>query len=513
VRGLGALALLALLGTLAAFLTWGVEVCDDHSADSLLPALMSRLKVTAYYWGQNRFGNLLPLLTSPVSDLRANLQVQIFLRAASAFSIPYFVFFLIGGRRLRFAKFCFAIAAIFATHSDLGVRTLWTFAQPYGQSVALLLAGLHLGSRPRSATRSARSLSFVAASALFAIAFWVNLSLALLVTPIFVLVWCFDDRRTHAPVLIQLLIALCLAFLHALQFGASYSSLSFEWGNFVEVLSRIGESVSSERVFVGKVASIPLLAAVQRSVERWRGDRDPDPLPRMSVTRVAAVYVSCVGFLLIIPHAEWIRTNDYSFRYFLLVSAVIDCMAVSLGVDILLTLRGRELGKSARQAIHGLSAALLIVAVVSRTGPISGSCTFNERHEEAVLFAQKAIESGTTMLIGDYWMVWPTVFEMIESRDREPKAQVAEVFGVAHRGEAMAEEILASLHQGRTRAALCVDYSLGNCRAEWKAFGERLGASFPELVPDEEGEIGSGGRYLILRVRASGSAGLRQRGQ
>ena len=69
-------ASLAAITTFAVFIPWSVKFCTRNS-DSLLPAIISVTKVTPYFWGQNRFGNLLPLMTAWITDIKANLMTSL----------------------------------------------------------------------------------------------------------------------------------------------------------------------------------------------------------------------------------------------------------------------------------------------------------------------------------------------------------------------------------------------------------------------------------------------------
>ncbi len=83
--------LLILLGSAA--LTLGHDLQD---ADGVLPAIMSVQHLTWYYWNQNRFANLLPLLASPVRNVAWNLLVQVFLRQLCGFASILFALQLLG---------------------------------------------------------------------------------------------------------------------------------------------------------------------------------------------------------------------------------------------------------------------------------------------------------------------------------------------------------------------------------------------------------------------------------
>ena len=69
-----------LLGTLTfGVLSFAVALgwtLDLHNADSLIPTLVSLDYWLPFYWGQDRFGMLLPLVAAPVHDSFWNLVVQ-----------------------------------------------------------------------------------------------------------------------------------------------------------------------------------------------------------------------------------------------------------------------------------------------------------------------------------------------------------------------------------------------------------------------------------------------------
>ena len=69
-----------LLGTLTfGVLSFAVALgwtLDLHNADSLIPTLVSLDYWLPFFWGQDRFGMLLPLVAAPVHDSFWNLVVQ-----------------------------------------------------------------------------------------------------------------------------------------------------------------------------------------------------------------------------------------------------------------------------------------------------------------------------------------------------------------------------------------------------------------------------------------------------
>ena len=70
--------LLLLVGATAAWMNLA-SLHESEHADSLLLVLVSTQRWTPFYWGQDRFGMLLPLLAMPVRQPVLNMVVQGFL--------------------------------------------------------------------------------------------------------------------------------------------------------------------------------------------------------------------------------------------------------------------------------------------------------------------------------------------------------------------------------------------------------------------------------------------------
>ena len=69
------------LWLLAALLAplWVNRLAPDFlDADSLIPPLTSTQHLTLFYWGQERYANVLPLLLAPIRDLFWSLRLHLF---------------------------------------------------------------------------------------------------------------------------------------------------------------------------------------------------------------------------------------------------------------------------------------------------------------------------------------------------------------------------------------------------------------------------------------------------
>src|SRR3954454_9563013 len=72
---------------------------DFGHADSLLPVLVSTQRWTPFFWGQDRFGMLIPLLAMPFRHPLVNMLVQGWLTTVAALLAPFVVARFLTGRR------------------------------------------------------------------------------------------------------------------------------------------------------------------------------------------------------------------------------------------------------------------------------------------------------------------------------------------------------------------------------------------------------------------------------
>ncbi len=496
------MALPVLIGLLAALMTWGAKVCETHSADSILQVLISRIKLTPYYWGQNRLGSLLPFLAHPISDLAANLQFQVFVRAASAFCIPLLAFFMLGVRRALFVHFGLAVALIFVSYRPLGLLTIFP-VNPYGLSALLLLLGLGLHGRGWRGPRAVFCAACLGALASFTLAFFVNLSAGVWMLPIYFLLACAQDRRRNLGVALLLLFAFVAATLHSRMLGPGYSSFEFAWTHYLSVFDQSEQLVWSRWVLVAKLLAVPALLVPRVALGWYRGEPIADTEGGRFAIRVACVFAGCLVFFLVVVHAEWLRVNLFSFRYFMLPAAIIDCLLVAQLVELLLAFGPSRPRWLPAPSTGVLAASLAVACVYAATGPPRTDCAFLKQHAAAGIFARQAVQSDARLVIGDYWIVWPTVFQLVRELDAHRAFRSSEAFGITYRGDVMAEQVFARIASGPGQRALCIENDLAGCRARMAHFARRNGQPPPLVSFEAEGRLPGAGRYLLLRVEAA----------
>ena len=172
-------AAVVLAGTLLAF----SSLQRFADADSLIPVFVSTLHWTPFYWGQARFGMLVPLMAMPVANPLANLLLQDSINAV--FSIS--AFFALA--RYLCPRPTWPIAgAIAALLALVGLPDHLVFQlstqQPYGVSMALGTLGLICLEHQRGASNFEDLAAVLAGVALTALAVWVNTAVSATLIPI-----------------------------------------------------------------------------------------------------------------------------------------------------------------------------------------------------------------------------------------------------------------------------------------------------------------------------------------
>lgn len=156
----------------------------QQNADSIVPVLSSLYRWTPFFWGQNRLGQLLPLLATPFENPLTNMLVQAGLGIFSG----VFALFLLTRYLQRDVHWPATGAMLVTLFLLLAPRSfqfnLLSSCQPYGASLALALMGLILLEVDRT-THYGR-MRIAAAWVLMALAHWVNPTSAWVLIPLVV---------------------------------------------------------------------------------------------------------------------------------------------------------------------------------------------------------------------------------------------------------------------------------------------------------------------------------------
>jgi len=422
-----------------------------HNSDSLIPILLSLDRWTPFYWEQNRFGMIVPLLALSVRDPFANLLVQGAMRLFALF-LSFFLLARTVVRRPWWPAAGALTLGFFLAGKDLAQHNFQQM-QPYFQAISLALGGVLLleGERKRK----------VAAYALWALAFWVAPVILFWLVP---LLWLrrvlglepgsgpgFWPRRRdlrHDPALlpfaaagilfaVTLLISRFSPYGEATNLGAAPPAV---WPHaWMALARRVVESLGPG-LLVGicllLLASLPHPRPLSRKRERGAKRRHSllfTPLPLAGEgpgVRASALCLlgTAAAELLILGTTGWVYQNGFRSRFLAMTLLATATAGPVLLLGLLLEGRPERWGKVA----NALALAALLPLAFLRYGPPSPAAA------HAALGAgpgaedgRKIVADGCTHVLGDYWRVWPAVFQarvMLRDRGEDRK-----VWGIAFR--------------------------------------------------------------------------------
>ena len=406
-----------------------------EQGDSIVPVLVSLQRWTPFYWDQERYGMLVPLLALPIRDPLGNLLFQ---RGALALAGLGAVVLL---ARHVLAGRDWPLAGVLATGALLAAAPeAWLFEylgdQPYGLSLALALGGLAVAEPGPSGGRRAPQLA--AGLALVAAAHWVNAAAGVLLLALAVARAVADRLEGEAPAAVRARLAVDGALLLAgLAAGQVFLRL---W----PVLTQFPLRLDAAPLPPGELpaAWAAFLANAWRGAGHWPAVllaasgagvallSLPPLRPHLAgaLLRAAALLAAALGYALFAGSLRWVQENAFHWRYLAPSAVLVHLAAVSLLAE--------PLARLARLARPAAVAALLLVpaAALGAYGPPSPAGVRADLDRVAGRHTPDVLAAGCRLVAGDYWSVWPAVWHAaLVSRERGAPAAV---WGVSHRTNA-----------------------------------------------------------------------------
>ena len=426
-----------LLGALAAAAVL-VDLGTFHrleQGDSIVPVLVSLQRWTPFYWDQERYGMLVPLLALPIRDPLANLLFQrAALVLAGLAAVVLLARHVLAGRDWPLAGTLSAGMLLAAAPAP------WLFEylgdQPYGLSLVLALGGLAVAEPGADGQRGwpRLALGFV----LVAAAHWVNAATGVLLLALAVARAAADRLEGEVPGSIRARLAVDGALLLAgLAAGQVFLHL---WPVLTSFPLRLDVAPLPLRDL--PAAWTALLANAWRDAGRWpavllaaaAGGLGllllPPLRPRLPGTllRAAALAAAALAYALFAGSLRWVQENAFHWRYLAPSALLVHLAALSLLAEPL-----ARLPRLARPCAMA-ALALLPAAALAAYGPPSPAGVRADLDRVAGRHTADILASGCRLVAGDYWSVWPAVWHAaLVSRERgEPQA----VWGVSHRTNA-----------------------------------------------------------------------------
>ncbi len=455
-----ALLLLAAALAAAAIADLGSLHRLEHG-DSILPVLVSLQRWTPFYWDQERYGMLVPLLALPVRDPLANLLVQRFLLVlAGLAAVPLLARHVLAGRDWPVAG---ALAAALLFAAPEAWRLEYLGDQPYGLALALALAGLALAEplhrtiparfadlaippagalppspRLRPWVRAAleHRVRLAAGLALVVLAHWVNAATGVLLVALAAARAAVDWYEGVAPddvrarLLVDVgLLALGLAAGQALLWigplaggrlhvpevaPLSPASWPRAWSAF---FANAWLEAGAWRLALGAAAAagVATLAAVPRLRPALPG----------AVLRALALCLAALAYALFVGSLRWVESNAFHWRYLAPSAVLVHVAAVSLLAEAFSRL------PALARPVWAVAVALVPAAALAAYGAPSLARVRADLDLAAGEHTADVLAARCDLVAGEYWSVWPAVWHAsVVLRER---GEDRRVWGISHR--------------------------------------------------------------------------------
>ncbi len=393
-----------LVGLLAAWMAGG-PFHIWHSADSLIPILVSLQRWAPFYWAQDRYGMLVPLLATPIRDPLMNLLFQGWLMTVAGLLAPFLLARCVTADPHRwFVAGAFANVLLLAL-ARVDAQFDWLVVQPYGLSLSLAATAIVLAHRRGW-------FSLVASMLLMGLAHWVNLSAFLVVGTLVLLRRPLSWRALSSA-------AIGVAAGYAMTALADFHTpstllLPSEWPHaWSQLLSSALISLNHTALFAIAVA------AIAGSVLLWvRGAERP------AVEGAAVCLAAGLVHWLITGTSGWVQINLYFARY---VYPGIAMVALAVGL-----IASALVGKWRRWASLALATALVTLTIANYGRPSLAALRLSLDRKFGTM-TPEVLTSGATVIGGDYWTVWPAVFHANLALYRQDRRST--IYGLAFRSE------------------------------------------------------------------------------
>jgi hypothetical protein len=373
----------ALLGivSLAVAVGWTLDL---HNADSLIPVFVSLEWWLPFYWGQDRFGMLLPLLAMPIRDSFWNLVIQNALGTLLMLAGAYLVAWRCGVRQPSVVPVAL-LALVLAWPARTTALHLLTTNQSYAPALGLYGLAFFLLRNPSSwgARGGAASLMLLGA--------WTNAGTGLLMLSVLIVAIALPRLRTEA-----------LWMLVGVMFSLA--------GHLVFQQVAPGVRLDTSQVTLATMADF-----VPRTVAFW-SDAYRDLLGQVVWLTAPALVVALalerrngVGWQMVI--AVVLGCGFYGFAMIVLFGGtgrhLTPALPVTLGA--ILVVFARHLAPAvATPAVAALTALVLLQSGVE--WPEIGRKRLIDRLAQS--HAVELYVEDVTIVTGDYWRTWPYAFAL-----------------------------------------------------------------------------------------------------
>ena len=426
----------ALVGILAVLIDLG-PLHRGHQGDSLLPVLVSLYKWEPFFWEQDRFGMLIPLLATWVQNPFYNLLVQNALACAWSL-IGFFALARIATRSHWVAAGGIAATLFFLTEPEIWRFNLVTTFSPQGHGLGIMAAGVAV----LLAGERLRPTRLVAGAALLVLGAWVNTSTAFILIPAILLRGLLSQPEAEqagpasggksARTLVAATLA-SLAFLASMGLSAlapvrqKYAVLPVTewpgcWAGLVRNAHGEGLVGAWHLGALGGLVAVGVAALVARR-----------RASRRAVAALVPITLGAVTLVAVLGTLNWTKFQSLAARYSLGAVVALDVAVAGFAAVALLD----ALSERARRRLSALTLAGFAAVCLFLYFPPSPARVRLDLERTLGARTAEVINAGVTHVAGSYWTVWPTVYHanlVLYEQGSDRK-----IWGIAHRAAPTAD--------------------------------------------------------------------------
>jgi hypothetical protein len=352
-----------------------------HDGDTIIPVLVSLQRWTVFYWSQNRYGMLVPLLAMSIQDPLWNLIAQAALDTLAGFvAVLLITRYVLGPSPIWMAAALVENAWVLL-FTPRAIQFHWYVGQAqYGIAMALGLAALLTRRTPL-------------ALLVMLLAAWVNVTIAVILFPLVLARYTIHHNRT-ATFREALVVAggsaggLLLLLLSPYQSTALGFAPISTWPHaWARLVIRAYELVipDTQVLWWLVIPAVLGLVSVRRRVWGVAGV-------------LAGASILC---WLVTGTSSWVRINQHSPSY-VLPALIVMLTAFSIVAVAPFERYGRWIAVT--------SAGLLLLAAGSSSGRPSPTRVRQVLDAKFGAYTAQILATDATGIAGDYWLMWPTVY-------------------------------------------------------------------------------------------------------
>ncbi len=411
-----------LAGVMAAWMAGG-PFHSWQSADSLIPILVSLQRWTPFYWSQDRFGMLVPLIATPVRDPLMNMLFQGWLMTMAGLLAPFLLARCVTGDPHRWFVAGAVTNLLLLALAPIGTQFDWLAGEPYGLSLSLAATAIVLA-------QDQGWFNLIVSVLLMVLAHWVNLSV-FVVASVLILLRRPLSWRALASTAIGVTTGEAMTSLSDFHTPSTLISPA-EWPR---AWSQLFSSalVSLDHTALSAIAAVATASAIV--LFRRRAERS-------AVEGAAVLFAAGVVHWLVAGTSGWVQINLYFARY---TYPSLTMAALSVGA-----IASALAGKWRRWTSFVLATALVTATIADYGRPSLATLRLTlDRNFGAM--TPDVLTSGADVIGGDYWRVWPAVFHVNLALYRQHRRTT--IYALAFRSEATNPQWTTRLNDIRVAAA------------------------------------------------------------